>query len=1290
MSTILIRENQATDTGFAAILSFDNQTQYPITIQDPFDRRQERELEFYFEQWIRFPFDNQVLAQRAAASVTAYGESLFEQVFRHDPDAYSNYHNACQGGLSNLRIEIEGNSPGFQALHWEALKDPKQPRPFAVEGVFTRKRFHQGVTPIALQPSPVINLLVVTARPDEEKDVGYRTISRPLIEAIHQAQLRVNVEVLRPGTFEALSKHLDGKEGHYHIIHFDAHGGLMTYDQFQQGAQADRYTFQARYGRQDIERYDGVKAFLFLEGETKGKADPVEAQELAALLTSQGIPICILNACQSGKQVKADDRTQNAEGKPPEDNPTIQNPKSKIQNTETSLGSRLMAAGVQMVVAMGYSVTVTAAALMMKTLYSQLFAQKGIPDAIRLGRRELYNQKNRRVYFNQIVDLEDWLLPVVYANREVDLRLRDFEPREKAEYLVQRRQQYRFTGATYGFVGRDLEILKIEKALLRHNILLLRGMGGTGKTTLLNYLRDWWQTTNFVKEVFYFGYDESAHTLQQILRVVGKGLYSDPYEFAGFEAMPIEAQMEDLAEKLRAHPYGLMLDNLESVTGQALSIQNTLPEAEQNAIREFLRLLRGGQTKVVLGSRSGEEWLADAFTQAGKANVYQLEGLDPESRTVLAEKILEAQVNDPQRIATLRTEEDFQRLMKLLAGYPLAMEVVLANLARQSPQEVLAALNAADVNLAGGLNPGGEDRTNNILKCVEYSHSNLSPEAQQLLVCLAPFNSFIDRAGLESYGTRLKQLEPFEDYDFGRFDDAVQEAIQWGLLSPMSTETPRFLTIQPIFPYFLRTKLNNLDAATRDALYDGFKAHYKGLAGSYQQLMNSQDPNQQQLGLLFCRLEYENLYNALRICLEQQISIAPVFFCIQDFLELSQNPQLGLQVSEFVLRGLDQYPASSNKGKIGDELGMVYQRIGSSYQELQDYAQASIYYQKSLKVYEALEDMQRDRKGHVLGVLNHQLGIVAQALREFEQARSHYQQALDICIEYNDRYSQARTYHQLGIVAEELREYAQARSHYQQALDIFIEFNDRHSQAATYHNLGSVAQALREFEQARSHYQQALDICIEYNDRYSQASTYHQLGIVAEELREYAQARSHYQQALDIYIEYNDRYNQADTYHQLGIVAQALREYEQARSHYQQALDIDIEYNDRYSQARTYHQLGIVAEELREYEQARSHYQQALDIYIEYNDRYRQAHTYHQLGSVAEELREYEQARSHYQQALTIFAEFGDEHNGRIVLGSFARLYQATQDEGIVVDVAQCLNETPEAVKRLFENLTDG
>jgi ABC-type lipoprotein export system ATPase subunit len=51
---------------------------------------------------------------------------------------------------------------------------------------------------------------------------------------------------------------------------------------------------------------------------------------------------------------------------------------------------------------------------------------------------------------------------------------------------------------SYGFVGRDLDILQVERHLLRRrNLLPVRGMGGTGKTTLLRHLESWWRATGF-------------------------------------------------------------------------------------------------------------------------------------------------------------------------------------------------------------------------------------------------------------------------------------------------------------------------------------------------------------------------------------------------------------------------------------------------------------------------------------------------------------------------------------------------------------------------------------------------------------------------------------------------------------------------------------------------------------------------------------------------------------------------------------------------------------------------
>ena len=191
-----------------------------------------------------------------------------------------------------------------------------------------------------------------------------------------------------------------------------------------------------------------------------------------------------------------------------------------------------------------------------------------------------------------------------------------------------------------------------------------------------------------------------------------------------------------------------------------------------------------------------------------------MQGLDQEARTELAEKILETNV-PTYKIEKVRQDGDFRKLMKLLAGYPLAMEVVLANLQKQTPQEILQGLQAADVNL----DVASEDKTKSILKCVEYSHSNLSPEAQELLLCLAPFSGFIYRNIIPLYIGQLQELEPFKNYQFDKFDDAIKEAINWGLLSPMDTGSP-LLTIQPVFPYFLKTKLATVDTATCEALQE--------------------------------------------------------------------------------------------------------------------------------------------------------------------------------------------------------------------------------------------------------------------------------------------------------------------------------------------------------------------------------------------------------------------------------------------------------------------------------------
>ena len=136
MSVITIREQQQIATGFAASISFGD-GEYDIIITDPFTPQEERELEWYFEEWLVYPIVDTVKAERAKNSVKTYGEKLFDQVFQ-DRKAYSKYQQ-LKNNLSQVQIEIVSKTPEFQALHWEALPDLDFPRPLAVDCVMLRK-----------------------------------------------------------------------------------------------------------------------------------------------------------------------------------------------------------------------------------------------------------------------------------------------------------------------------------------------------------------------------------------------------------------------------------------------------------------------------------------------------------------------------------------------------------------------------------------------------------------------------------------------------------------------------------------------------------------------------------------------------------------------------------------------------------------------------------------------------------------------------------------------------------------------------------------------------------------------------------------------------------------------------------------------------------------------------------------------------------------------------------------------------------------------------------------------
>jgi len=606
--------------------------------------------------------------------------------------------------------------------------------------------------------------------------------------------------------------------------------------------------------------------------------------------------------------------------------------------------------------------------------------------------------------------------------------------------------------------------------------------------------------------------------------------------------------------------------------------------------------------------------------------------------------------------------------------------VVLANLSGKTPEQILEALKK------GGAVQDSEiqKKTESIMLCIEYSHGHLDVDEQKLLLTLAPFTGVVFQPLMEKYIEYLKQQPALKDLPYQRMPEVLQQARNWGLVT--DDLMPGYLRLQPVLPYFLRTRLNQ-EPGMKEAVEAAYRAHYDYFAVQATRMMASKEAHEKQTGQMLVGQEYENIYTALEMDLKAKESILQSYGVLSRYLRSTQEDRRGLDIGEMVRRELEDYPIEALQGPVGAEMAVVIDDIAAWQLSLRQYMEAEESYKRALCLLFGLTNQALDAKTRALlmaGVY-HQLGRVAQEQRQWTQTEEYFQKALKIFVEFNDWVALAKIYHNIGIVAQEQRHWKQAENYCQKALEIYIEFKDRYSQGSTYHNLGIITHVQKQWTQAERYYRKALEIYIEFNDRLGQAGTYHQLGRVAQEQRQWAQAERYYQKALQIYIEFKDRYSQGSTYHNLGIITHVQKQWTQAERYYQKALEISIEFNDRYHQASTYHQLGIVAQEQKQWHQAEDYYKKALDISIESNDRYEQASTYHQLGKLAQDQTKWDIARENILKALEIFIEFRDEHGAANALGNLARLWQVTKDSEVLNEVVRILNIDQDMARKLLD-----
>ena len=711
--------------------------------------------------------------------------------------------------------------------------------------------------------------------------------------------------------------------------------------------------------------FQGPEGQLIFEDD-EGNPDPITAEKLSVLLRQHHIPAIVLNACQSAMV--------DQEAKDP----------------FASVAAALLKSGIRSVVAMAYSLYVSGAQEFLPAFYRDLFRTGDVAQAARSAGSGCSSRRIASARGAGIRSTIGWS-PSSISKSLSTSRSRRRPRRSRPTAVPQLPDEARDTENPYGFIGRDGAVLALERAMHRPPAgLLIQGLGGVGKTTLARGFLQWLRETDGLgKGGFWFTFQD-IRSAEYVFNRMGEALFGPQFITA-----EMVAKLDELAEVFRENRFLIVWDNFEVVRGiPGTAVAATLSGEDQALLKTFLAKLRGGQTKVIITSRSDEAWLE--FT-----NRYEipLGGLQGEERWDYCEVILR-----DLGLTIDRQDADLVTLMDLLGGHPLAMRVILPRLAKLKAAALIQALQS---NLSA-LGPSGDPAQDKLFATLRFAEQSLPDDLRPLLVPLALHERFVVASYLE---IMAKQVDP----SWTRADRPLPRRL--AVAGLLNDQGQGVFEMHPALTGFLRA---TRPPEASDESGERWSRAFVDLMGTLADQLAPRELHEQRVPFFLHGAHFHvALGEAERLGMDLDYAML-----VQSLAAHAQNTR-NFQEAAHLFERLATSGKSHGDAKI--EAG-AYHHLGMIAQERRDFTSAEQWYLKSL----AIKEKQGDEHG--AAITYHELGIIAQEQRDFAGAEQWYRKSLAIKEKQGNENDAAITYHCLGMIAEEQRDFATAEQWYRKAL----------------------------------------------------------------------------------------------------------------------------------------------------------------------------------------------------------------------------------------------------------------
>jgi predicted ATPase/class 3 adenylate cyclase/Tfp pilus assembly protein PilF len=716
------------------------------------------------------------------------------------------------------------------------------------------------------------------------------------------------------------------------------------------------------------------------------------------------------------------------------------------------------------------------------------------------------------------------------------------------------------------FVGRSADMTTIADRLgAGSRLLTVVGPAGTGKTRLVRHY-GWTWLGDWPGGVYFCDLSE-ARTLEGILFVVAV-------------ALEIPLGRTDAAVQI-GHAIAtrarclVILDNYEQVVEHAPSTVGAWIE-------------RAPDAAFVVTSR-------ERLHIAGE-DVLPLEPLavDAEGVELFA---LRARAQRADFALTAANREVVQRIVTLLDGLPLAIELAAARIGVLSPAQLVDRLTDRFRVLAGARVPASRHAT--LRGAIEWSWQLLSPWEQAALAQCSVFER----------GFTLDAAEAVLDLslwpDAPPAIDALQALVDKSLLrSWIPAQQGRFDIEEPYFGMYLSIheyaaeKLTECGATIRRTAEERHGTYFAKMGSDDQVASLYRHGGSARRRALM--LELDNIVAACRRATQRGDgahavgTLRAVWEAIRTQGGFALTIELGTPIDSLhdiapSLRAaalVTTAGASVASGRF-EHVGELFARALALAREANDRRREAQVLAR-LATAERLQGRMNEARREIESALAiHdalgepppayllvELGIVHRQTGAMDEARACYERALAIGREVGDHDSEVKVLNSLAIVHAEQGRFNEARIHFEESLTLGRELGDRRQAGLALANLGSLNLEQGCLEQAEEQLLAALAIHRDTGERIEEYRALGNLAALHQQRGRLDDARAMYGAALVIAREVGNRRDVGVLLGQLGRIEHEQGQLEPARATYNEALAIHRTFGNRRYQGAVLASIG--------------------------------------------------------------------------------------------------------------------